>query len=84
MAHPPDRRARRLFQLWIFRQQSRRLAKILGPAALRAPAAIIDAVRERGIERDAVDAGLSAGEEDHRQILIGKGVDMGGPHEPTG
>jgi hypothetical protein len=60
----------RLLQVRICRQQPRRRGHVLGPAAFRAPAAIIDAALDRGIEHGAIDAGLSAGEEFHGRSLM--------------
>src|SRR5262249_9097453 len=54
----------------IARQQSWRRGKILGPAAVRAPARIVDAARDRDIEDGAIDARLSAGYEDHDRYLL--------------
>ena len=56
---------RRFLELRLVRPQSRRRGEILRPAAARAPAGIVDAARDRDIERGAIDAGLSAGDDDH-------------------
>ena len=76
VAHIPFRALRRigerrLFQMRILGQQSRRRGTILGPTAFRAPAAVVDTARERHIEHRAVDAGLSAGQELHRANVAG-------------
>src|SRR5271168_1519344 len=63
---------RRFLQLRISRPQSWRLRKILGPAALRAPAAIVDAARDRNVERRAIDTRLSAGEKLHCARSVAK------------
>src|ERR1700730_1054597 len=57
--------ARRFDEQRIVDAQARRLRKILGPAAARAPASVLDPARDCRVERRAIDAALPAGGDLH-------------------
>ena len=79
VAHVPFGALRRIGERGLLKrriagQHTRRLRKILGPAALRAPAAIIDAALDRDVEHGPIDPALTSGNKFHGQIRLWCGI----------
>jgi len=61
---------RRLAQMRIDSEKPGRIGKVLGPAAFRASASIVDARLDGGVERGAIDTSLPAGEDFHHVVSL--------------